>query len=401
MKKPTFVYVVCGEKKHIETLNVSLQFLKKHSKSEIIVITDLSRNMSEINHDVIIDIKTDEKYNHHEASIFLKTSLHRYLNLDKSIFCYLDSDVLAISDEVDSIFDEKFEIIGFCPDNISLDYFSPYAMNCQCMDDYRKQKELLEQSIAEYSALHQQWEKDNNNSEGKQLEQQLNDIKANKLKNIGSLLSFTFQNINPLTSKIRIGKYSQHKEDKAWYNSKDKKILFPIEKHESYIHRKTGFKYQDNGNYWSFADSKFDVTKPRCTHLHEAIANLFALKINPENWQHPNGGVFLFNESSVKFLEHWHQITLEIFDKPAWKTRDQGTLASTIWKFNLQKNNLLPDKYNYIIDYFCDDIKYDTKRGFSKNNFKTAIHPKMIHVFHRFGDTNWDIWNTIKSFIEQ
>lgn len=401
MIKTAFVYVVCGDNKHIETLNVSLQYLKKFSTSEIIVITDSSRNNITINHNIIIDIKTDERLNHHQASIYLKTSIHRYLNLNEYLYCYIDTDVLAISDDIDLIFKEKFDIIGFCPDNISIDYFSPYAMNCNCIDIYQKQKEQLDHSIHEYWKLHKQWEKETNTPEGKQLKQKLNNIKTQKLKNILSLISFTFQNTMPFLSTIHIGKYKQDKKNRAWYNSKGKKILFPIEKYENYVSCKTGYKYQAEGNYWSFLNSKFDVTKPRCTHLHEAIANLFALKINPENWQHPNGGVFLFNESSVKFLEHWHQITLEIFDKPAWKTRDQGTLASTIWKFNLQKNNLLPDKYNYIIDYFCDDIKYDTKRGFSKNNFKTAIHPKMIHVFHRFGDTNWDIWNTIKSFIEQ
>lgn len=397
MIKTAFVYVVCGDNKHIETLNVSLQFLKNHSNSKIIVITDCSRNNTRINHDEIIDIKTDLRLNHHQASIFLKTSIHRYLNLDNHLYCYLDSDVLAISNDVDTIFEESFDVIGFCPDNISFDYFSPYAMNCGCIEQYRDQKERLEKSINEYKKIHNQWERENNNSEGEKLEQRLNDIKTNKFKNIGFLLSFTFQNINPFSSKIRLGKYIQYKKDKSWYNSKGEKILFPIEKHESFVHRKTGFKYQVEDNYWSFADSNYDVTKPRCIHLHEAINHEFSIKIEPENWQHPNGGVFLFNKSSINFLEHWHQLTLEIFEKADWKTRDQGTLATTFWHFNLQHNHLLPKKYNYIIDYFCDNLKYDKELGFSKNNFKTNIQPKMAHVFHRFGDTDWDIWNVINS----
>ncbi len=401
MIKTAFVYVVCGDNDYIEILNVSLQYLKKFSKSEIIVITDSSRNNIAINNDVIIDIKTDEKFNHHQASIYLKTSIHRYLNLNEYLYCYIDTDVLAISEDIDLIFKEKFDVIGFCADNISIDYFSPYAINCNCIDIYRKQKKQLEQIIHDYWAIHKQWKKETNTPEGKKLEQRLSDIKKYKLKNILSLLSFTLQNANPFSAKIEIGKYTQNKKNRAWYNSKGEKILYPIDKYETYISRQTGYTYQTEENYWSFSDSKFDVTKPRCTHLHEAITNSFSIEINPENWQHPNGGVFLFNKSSVDFLEHWHHITLEVFDKPNWKTRDQGTLATTFWKFNLQQNKLLPEKYNYIIDYFCDDIRYDKELGFSKNDFKTSVHPKMVHIFHRFGDANWNIWNAIETFNEQ
>lgn len=166
MIKTAFVYVVCGDNKHIETLNVSLQYLKKFSTSEIIVITDSSRNNITINHNIIIDIKTDERLNHHQASIYLKTSIHRYLNLNEYLYCYIDTDVLAISDDIDLIFKEKFDIIGFCPDNISIDYFSPYAMNCNCIDIYQKQKEQLDHSIHEYWKLHKQWEKETNTQKG-------------------------------------------------------------------------------------------------------------------------------------------------------------------------------------------------------------------------------------------
>jgi hypothetical protein len=48
------------------------------------------------------------------------------------------------------------------------------------------------------------------------------------------------------------------------------------------------------------------------------------------DWQHWNGGVFLFDDSSVEFLSSWHEKTvMRIFDLPNWKTRDQGTLIAT------------------------------------------------------------------------
>jgi hypothetical protein len=39
-----FVFVVCGGSEHIEELNFSLKFLRKYSKNEIIVLSDLKRN---------------------------------------------------------------------------------------------------------------------------------------------------------------------------------------------------------------------------------------------------------------------------------------------------------------------------------------------------------------------
>jgi hypothetical protein len=67
-----FVFVVCGSREHIDTLHFSLNALKKYTKNKIVVITDLSRNEIEIQHSDVIDVKTSPKYNHHQASIFLK-----------------------------------------------------------------------------------------------------------------------------------------------------------------------------------------------------------------------------------------------------------------------------------------------------------------------------------------
>ncbi|MGM0649608.1 MAG: hypothetical protein ACQES1_03760, partial [Bacteroidota bacterium] len=109
-----FVFVVCGDRKHTETLNFSLKFLKKFSSARIHVITDMSRNKAEIEHDIIIDIKTPDNLSHHEASIYLKTSMHNYLNIKKhDKYCYLDSDVIAVSDKVDNIFQYEPEPILF------------------------------------------------------------------------------------------------------------------------------------------------------------------------------------------------------------------------------------------------------------------------------------------------
>jgi len=71
-----FVFVVCGSNKHIETLNFSLSYLRYFTTNKIYVVTDLERNEQQIGNDNIIDVSTDKELDNHQASIFLKTSLH-------------------------------------------------------------------------------------------------------------------------------------------------------------------------------------------------------------------------------------------------------------------------------------------------------------------------------------
>src|SRR5690554_2272480 len=100
-----FIFVVCGAREHIESLNFSLQALKKQTDNEIIVLTDSKRNSLKIAHSNIIDIATPTHLNHHQASIFLKTSIHKYLPKGNS-YCYLDTDVVALDKSVDAIFEQ-------------------------------------------------------------------------------------------------------------------------------------------------------------------------------------------------------------------------------------------------------------------------------------------------------
>ena len=84
-----------------------------------------------------------------------------------------------------------------------------------------------------------------------------------------------------------------------------------------------------------------EVHTPRCNHLAQHILRQFGILVNDETWQHWNGGVFVFDESSHPFLDAWHRRTVAIFGNPAWRTRDQGTLAATVWEFGLQDSQVL------------------------------------------------------------
>ena len=133
MRKNIFVFVACGDDVHIKTLNYSLAHLKHFSNYEIIVISDFSRNTLRINHDNVLDVETPKKFNNHQASIYLKVGLHKFLDLNNN-YCYLDSDVVAVSSKVNEVFKHFKAPIVFASDHCSIAQFSPNAINCNCLE---------------------------------------------------------------------------------------------------------------------------------------------------------------------------------------------------------------------------------------------------------------------------
>src|ERR1043165_5237901 len=144
MGQNVFVFVVCGKRIHIDTLHFSLASLKRYSKNDIWVVTDSSRNETPVIHEKIVDIATPKEFDHHQASIFLKTGLHKFLPTGNN-YCYLDTDVVAIDKRADTIFENFSAPITFAPDHCVMDQFSPSAVNCKCFEKYaRWEKELAE-----------------------------------------------------------------------------------------------------------------------------------------------------------------------------------------------------------------------------------------------------------------
>ena len=89
-----FVYAVCGAAAHISTLHRSLEYLRPRTALPIYVVTDSRRNEIPIEHDNVLDVATPVDFNHHQASIFLKTSLHRQLPPGPA-YAYIDTDMIA------------------------------------------------------------------------------------------------------------------------------------------------------------------------------------------------------------------------------------------------------------------------------------------------------------------
>jgi 4-hydroxybenzoate polyprenyltransferase len=130
-----FVFVVCGPDEHIQTLHLALDRLRPRTNQEILVVTDSSRNRLAVEHDRVIDVATPSEMDDHQASIWLKTSLHRHVPLDRTA-CYLDSDIVAVRPDLDAVFDHYGPPVTFAPDRMihdnCLDRFSPWAMTCSC-----------------------------------------------------------------------------------------------------------------------------------------------------------------------------------------------------------------------------------------------------------------------------
>jgi glycosyltransferase involved in cell wall biosynthesis len=285
MKKDAFVFVVCGER-HAARLNIALKFLKKFSRRDILVVKGSAG--LELDCDQVIAPGVPAGLDQHQASIFLKTSLHKILAGEPRRFCYLDNDVVAVSRRVDTIFNHARQPISFAADHCHLRTFSRYAVDCRC-------------------------------------------------------------------------------------------------------------------------------PQPECDHLLEAIHKTFGVKITPEAWPHWNGGVFVFDEASAGFMEHWHQNTLRIFNQPYWKIRDQGTLAATVWQLGLQNHPTLPRDFNFIVDPLdrVPDAKRDTvlprelfpnesyalRNGTSNGTAKP--HPAFLHFINGgIGKRGWKNWDDVEPLLE-
>ena len=157
-KKCAFVFVVCGAKENIDELNFSLTYIRHFSDYPVFVVTDYKRNSEKIIHDIIINYSTPEKLDHHQASIYLKTRLDKILE-PGLLYCYLDSDIVAVNREINEIFEHKKSTISFTSDIVDMRRFSCYAVKCGCMEKNRQRIELLDNSVSSYKKVLREWQK--------------------------------------------------------------------------------------------------------------------------------------------------------------------------------------------------------------------------------------------------
>ncbi len=394
--------MVCGADEHVRTLNFSLRYLKHFSNNEIIVVTDLKRNNIEIDHHDVRNVETPSEFDHHQASIFLKTSLHKSLDLELNNYCYLDSDVIAASSKVDSIFDHSHGPITFAHDHCTVDVFSPNAMNCDCLAESKVKVELLDTLSLKYE--------DKCKPKDPELYEKFKEV-IRLLDQFGEQCEWFGKNtgIRLLLSVIKPFKYNftnflkSHgfhwdKKERKVYDPQGNMIYDDAYQFPDFIENNSLFKYNTSKKSWYDTDGK-EVYKTTCNHLIEAIEDKFSTRVTNAQWQHWNGGVFLFNKDSIEFMDLWLKKTMEIFKDRHWKVRDQGTLVATVWALNLQNQKHLPAEYNFLADYHMSNLIYEADKGFSYDNFESSVQPFFYHIYHHFGDETWEVWQNIKKLL--
>ncbi|MDD3877294.1 MAG: hypothetical protein PHT69_11770 [Bacteroidales bacterium] len=394
-----FIFVVCGSREHIETLNYSLQFIRHFSLFPILVLTDSKRNEIPIKHDNIIDVNTPEYMDNHQASIYLKTGLHKYLNIkDDDLYCYLDSDIVAINENINTIFANFKEPILFANDHCNINYFSPYSVHCSCLNDtlrrnneYAEVDNFFEQKFFNQIKL--------NSLDKLKLERQFEEIKKINIGGLSKSIIYLIKRYLLPLDKFKFGGYFFNKKEHFWYNSNNEIIHFDYPFFAKNLYKKTGIYFDKVNNKWmNRHDEDITPQTPACRHFLEFCEKKYNLIIS-NNWQHWNGGVFLFNKTSESFLDYWHKITIDEFENSYTKTRDQGTLAITAWKFGLQDSETLPLTFNFIAEFDNPNIAYIQEKGFTNDGFKTILNPCFLHIYHEWGHEGWSIWDYVTQLL--
>jgi len=144
----------------------------------------------------------------------------------------------------------------------------------------------------------------------------------------------------------------------------------------------------------------------RCDHLREAILSSFGINVRDRAWPIWNGGVFLFDHTSATFLQQWHDFALWSFGESFWRTRDQGTLAATVWKFGLERASMLPSSFNTIVDRMwgiapadrlaASPAQFQVSENYSLDGKDGRPKPFFLHFVNGgVGQSGWRNWDEV------
>lgn len=388
-----FVYVVCGAKEYIDQLHFSLLFLRHFSKYPIYVATDTMRNEIPIEHDNLIDVKTPQELNNHQAHLYIETSLHKHLHLyDGDKACYIDSDVIALNTEINDVFSHFQAPVTFAGDHCTIDLFSPKITHCGCTEAYKQKAELY----AEIQKILPCINPDDKETKADVLKHSelFAGLRNHPVKYFFKALTYCHQRYISRKPQFSFGGFSFVRKNAVWYNKRGNIISFDFRNYNRLIHRKLGVRF--NGKYW--VDDKNNIIKPElpvCSHLREYLQKTYNIHI-PENFRHWNGGVFLFGSVSQSFMDLWHEITMkESFAGNIMYYDDQSSLIATSFITGSQGMGYLPDQFNFIADFNNPKICWNVEKGYSRDGFATAFKPAFIHVYHNWGDETWNIWQSV------
>lgn len=125
-----YVFIVVGDCS-LQTCATAIRYLRHFSRASILVL--MCRCTSSAPAGVTtLPVCAPAHLDDRAAQIHLKTRLLDFVEPYADMFCYLDNDVIAVSDDADSIFQKLVPPVAFAPDHSSIDEFSRWAINCGC-----------------------------------------------------------------------------------------------------------------------------------------------------------------------------------------------------------------------------------------------------------------------------
>ena len=385
--KSCFVLVVCGRANHVRELHAALAALRRHSRADILVVTDSRRNESPVVWPDVIDVATPSHLDHHQASICLKTQVHRLVPPGRR-YCYLDSDVFATGPEADEIFTCRNTPVAFAADQICLNQFSPHAVRCGCAEANAAERRALATMLAEayplsYAAA----------QAGPKSGWTPGDFESNAARAFVRWRAYLAHRLTPASASQR-GDSDTARWRAYWFESHALTLREP-EHVAAFVERTTAWRRDRRRQSW-ISPAGNDVFNVSCDHLAAAIRDTFGIVVNRPRWRHWNGGVFLFDERGHAFLDAWHAKTMRIFELPAWRTRDQGTLVATAWEHGLERQRLLPSRFNCILDPSVGaTMATQSGNAVTTDAFLTTVRPALAHVLRKAGDSTWPVWRWV------
>ena len=395
MSAPGFVLAVCGGEEHQRRLDEALSFLRAFSRREVTVVTDPRRNARPIAGARVVEVPTPAGLDDRAAAIWLKVSLPELLP-GPAPRCYLDTDVLALSAEVDEVFDAFVPPVTFASDlpspGADLRRFSRHAVACPC----REEGERLERFFARLdalTALHRAHHDlaaldDPGFYRGARFEGERRRGRwwrgvARAAWPDGSLrFEQRFEAGEPVSIRYAFPGSSWSLEKRAgeprgvWSDGSDGAWRWVEVAGGGYWEDERGDSFRrlpgvdgreeawwfrageprrrwserpghDHGGVWLDREGG-DLGE--CDHLAEALEASFGVAIPDRRWVPWNGGVYLFSDASRDLFAAWRSFASAILDDPRFVARDQGALAAAVHRCGLATHARLPSRFNRIVD---------------------------------------------------
>ena len=76
-------------------------------------------------------------------------------------------------------------------------------------------------------------------------------------------------------------------------------------------------------------------------------------------------------------------------------------MIAAAWKHGLEDQATLPKEFNFLADYHKPGLLFDPVRGFSFADRPGFVRPFFVHVYHHWGDRDWEVWRWLEGLLPE